>query len=248
LTQKAYKITNFAKKMSEKLIISLRDTYIKHQQFTVLEDVNLDIAEGEFVYLIGKTGSGKSSLLKVLYGDLPLKEGQGRLVDFELHHLKTAQIPYLRRKIGVIFQDFELLKDRSVEDNLYFVLKATDWTDQAAMNERIDEVLSAVDLENIRIKMPHQLSGGEQQRVVIARALLNHPKILLADEPTGNLDPTVANSILELFKKINKEGTAVLMATHHHSFLKRFPARVLYCENGKIKDIDKDMVIKKMES
>ncbi|WP_409013383.1 cell division ATP-binding protein FtsE [Dyadobacter sp. CY351] len=200
----------------------------------VLNDVHFEIKNGEFVYMIGRTGSGKSSLLKTLYADLWLHTGSAKVVGYELHNIKRSDIPFLRRKIGIVFQDFQLLSDRSVEDNLSFVLKATGWDDKGKISKRIAEVLMQVGLGTAQKRMPHQLSGGEQQRVVIARAMLNEPRILIADEPTGNLDPEVAEQIMQVFKTINNAGVAILMATHNHEFLRKFPARVLKCENGSV--------------
>lgn len=209
----------------------------------VLQNVSFDLTQGEFVYLIGKTGSGKSSLLKTLYCDLALQKGQAIVAGYNLQKITSAQIPYLRRKLGIIFQDFQLLTDRNVRDNFLFVMKATGWTSLAKMEERIDFLLERVGLGNIHRRFPHQLSGGEQQRVCIARALINDPEVILADEPTGNLDPTVANDILQLFASIHQQGTAILMATHQHTFLKNYPARVVFCENKQIRDIDKRQVL-----
>ena len=200
----------------------------------VLNDVHFEIKDGEFVFMIGRTGSGKSSLLKTLYADLWLHTGSAKVAGYELHNIKRADVPHLRRRIGIVFQDFQLLSDRSVEDNLYFVLKATGWKDKPKIAKRISEVLMQVGLGTAQKRMPHQLSGGEQQRVVIARAMLNEPKILIADEPTGNLDPEVADQIMQVFKTINNAGTAILMATHNHDFLRKFPNRVLKCENGSV--------------
>ncbi|WP_445438715.1 cell division ATP-binding protein FtsE [Dyadobacter alkalitolerans] len=200
----------------------------------VLNDVHFEIKNGEFVYMIGRTGSGKSSLLKTLYADLWLHTGSAKVAGYELHNIKRSDIPFLRRKIGIVFQDFQLLSDRSVEDNLSFVLKATGWDDKGKISKRIAEVLMQVGLGTAQKRMPHQLSGGEQQRVVIARAMLNEPRILIADEPTGNLDPEVAEQIMQVFKTINNAGVAILMATHNHEFLRKFPARVLKCENGSV--------------
>ena len=200
----------------------------------VLNDVHFEIKDGEFVFMIGRTGSGKSSLLKTLYADLWLHTGSAKVAGYELHNIKRADVPHLRRRIGIVFQDFQLLSDRSVEDNLYFVLKATGWKDKSKISKRISEVLMQVGLGTAQKRMPHQLSGGEQQRVVIARAMLNEPKILIADEPTGNLDPEVADQIMQVFKTINNAGTAILMATHNHDFLRKFPNRVLKCENGSV--------------
>jgi cell division transport system ATP-binding protein len=202
----------------------------------VLSDVTFSVEQHEFVFLIGRTGSGKSSLLKTLYADLPLKSGLAEVVGYSLSEIKNKEVPFLRRKIGIIFQDFQLFTDRSVHENLSFVLKATGWTDPILIKERIGEVLLQVGLMEALNKMPHQLSGGEQQRVVIARSLLNNPSILLADEPTGNLDPDVADGIFKLFQDINKKGTAILMATHNHELLRKYPYRVLKCEKGKLLD------------
>jgi len=203
---------------------------------TILSQVNFAIDKGEFVYLVGRTGSGKSSLLKTLYADLPLLSGAATVADFSLMQLPRKKVPYLRRKVGIIFQDFQLLFDRSVSDNLAFVLRATGWKDSAKIKQRIAQVLMRVGLDAAAGKMPHQLSGGEQQRIVIARALLNEPLILFADEPTGNLDPVVADGIMQLFLEINNSGTAVLMATHNYEIISRYPKRVLKCENGKVLD------------
>ncbi len=221
---------------SDDHVVILSQASIFQEDQTVLSDLDFVIEKGEFVYLIGRTGSGKSSLLKTLYADLPLRVGSAEVVGHNLSNLKNKEIPFLRRKIGIIFQDFELFYDRSVAENLNFVMKATGWKDAAKMKGRIAEVLMRVGLGAISSKMPHQLSGGEQQRVVIARALLNEPKILIADEPTGNLDPDVSEGILKLFEEINNSGTAILMATHNHKFLEKFPHRVLKCEGGKILD------------
>ena len=206
----------------------------------VLSDVTFSVEQHEFVFLIGRTGSGKSSLLKTLYADLPLQSGLAEVVGYSLSQIKNKEVPFLRRKIGIIFQDFQLFTDRSVHENLAFVLKATGWTDPILIKERIGEVLVQVGLLEALTKMPHQLSGGEQQRVVIARALLNNPSILLADEPTGNLDPDVADGIFKLFQDINKKGTAILMATHNHELLRKYPYRVLKCEKGKLLDSTMD--------
>jgi cell division transport system ATP-binding protein len=214
-------------------VVSLKHAQIYQSGNTlVLSDVNFDIAKGEFVYLIGKTGSGKSSLLKTLYADLWLEMGVGMVVGYELHTMKRAEIPYLRRKIGVVFQDFQLFMDRNIHDNLYFILEATGWENKAKMNARISIVLAQVGLDNALDKFPHQLSGGEQQRVVIARALLNDPQIILADEPTGNLDPEVSEQIMKTFEAINKAGTAILMATHDYLLIEKYPRRTLKCLDG----------------
>lgn len=221
---------------STKPVLQVTQATIFQGDIPVLSDVNFSVEQHEFVFLIGRTGSGKSSLLKTLYADLPLQSGLAEIVGYSLTKIKTNEVPYLRRKIGIIFQDFQLFSDRTVHENLSFVLKATGWTDPVKIKERISEVLIQVGLADSLQKMPHQLSGGEQQRVVIARALLNEPSILLADEPTGNLDPDVADGIFKLFQEINKKGTAILMATHNHELLRKFPYRVLKCEKGKLLD------------
>lgn len=216
--------------------VYLNNVTVAQNENTVLREVTVSIAPGEFVYLIGKTGSGKSSLLKVLYGELPVKTGEARVCGFDLLKLKRKQIPYLRRKLGIVFQDFELLTDRSVNDNLKFVLKATGWKNKSDMEARMNDVLAKVGLETKGYKMPFELSGGEQQRVAIARALLNEPDLILADEPTGNLDPTTTEGILQLLFEIAKGGTAVLMATHDYTSMKKFEARTLVCGDEKLRD------------
>lgn len=219
-------------------VISLSNAYIYQKDNLILSDVNFEINKGEFVYLIGKTGSGKSSLLKTLYADLFLEKGSGTVVDYKLEEIKYKEIPFLRRKIGIIFQDFQLLSDRNIFQNLKFFMEAMGWEDKYKIEERIVEVLELVGLPEVLSKMPHQLSGGEQQRIAIARALLNHPEILLADEPTGNLDPEKSIEILKLFFKINEVSeTAVLMATHELDLIERFPRRTLYCDSGAITDL-----------
>lgn len=219
-------------------VITLTHADIYQKDSLVLSDVNFGIKEGEFVYLIGKTGSGKSSLLKTLYADLWLEKGTGTVAGFQLEKITPKEVPYLRRKIGIIFQDFQLLTDRSVHQNLRFFMGAMGWKDKTEIDVRINEVLELVGLPGILKKMPHQLSGGEQQRIAIARALLNHPEILLADEPTGNLDPEKSIEILKLFFKINQVSkTAVLMATHELGLIEQYPKRTLYCEGGKVRDL-----------
>lgn len=219
-------------KMTEHSVINLQNIDVFQQKHLVLSNVNLNIAKGEFVFLIGQTGSGKSSLLKIIYGDLHIGNGNGQVAGFDLKNLTDKEIPYLRRKLGIVFQDFQLLSDRTIEKNLEFVLKATGWTDVNLINERIKDVLDKVGLRSKIKKMPHEISGGEQQRVVIARALLNNPEIILADEPTGNLDPETSEEIIILLKQISQSGTAVLMATHDYHIMRTFPSRIIKCEGG----------------
>jgi cell division transport system ATP-binding protein len=221
-------------------VVRVKDASIFQDGNTVLDNVSFDIEKGEFVFLVGRTGSGKSSLLKTLYADLPLQLGNLTVAGFNIRGIKSSQVPLLRRKLGIVFQDFQLFPDRTVADNLLFVLRATGWGDNGKMRARTNEVLIRVGLGSVEKKMPHQLSGGEQQRVVIARALLNEPAILIADEPTGNLDPEVSMGILKLFQQINNSGTAVLMATHDYSLIKKFPQRILKCESGKVFDSAKE--------
>ncbi len=217
-------------------VVTVKNTTIFQDHSTVLDNVNFEIQKGEMVYLVGRTGSGKSSLLKTLYADLPLHMGEVSVAGFNLKGLPKSKVPLLRRKLGIIFQDFQLLNDRTVAENMMFVLKATGWKDNVKMRSRLSDVLMQVGLGSVEKKMPHQLSGGEQQRVVIARAMLNEPMILFADEPTGNLDPEVSHGIMKIFQQINNSGTAILMATHSYGLIKKYPARVLKCENGKVID------------
>jgi cell division transport system ATP-binding protein len=224
--------------MPEDFVIQFENASIFQDDHLVLSGINFTLAKSEFVYLIGRVGSGKSSLIKTINAELPLKTGSGHVVGFSLDQLAPRQIPLLRRKLGIVFQDFQLLIDRSVYDNLYFVLHATGWKDKEEADKRIRQVLEKVNLENKGFKMPHQLSGGEQQRVVIARALLNDPEIILADEPTGNLDPETSEAIMVLLREISESGCAVLMATHNYTLLKKFPARTLKCDDGQLVQID----------
>ena len=226
--------------LSSDYVLLVKDARIFQENLTVLYDLNFEIQKGEFVFLVGKTGTGKSSLLKTLYADLPLRFGQISVVGIKLQSIKRKEIPSLRRRLGIIFQDFQLLFDRTVEENMTFVMKATGWKDRSKMKVRINEVLMRVGLGSIGKKMPHQLSGGEQQRVVIARALINEPALLIADEPTGNLDPDVSDGIFKLFLEINNSGAAVLMATHNHHLIDRYPTRILKCHEGKILDSAKE--------
>ena len=218
-------------------ILSLKNVSIYQENKVIISNINLEVKSGEFIYIIGKTGSGKSSFLKTLYADLPLTEGEGKIVDFNLVDLKENNIPFLRRKIGIVFQDFKLLPDRSIKENMLFVLKATGWTDVLAMDDKIDEVLTKVDMQTLSSKMPHQLSGGEQQRVAIARALLNDPELILADEPTGNLDPHTSVEVMELMRKINANGKTIIMATHDLALLMKFPSKTLKCEENKLFEV-----------
>jgi cell division transport system ATP-binding protein len=222
------------------VIIELTDCTIWQQDHLVLSNVNLRVGKGEFVYLVGRVGSGKSSLIKTLNAQIPLKDGVGLVAGYDLSKIKRREVPYLRRKIGIVFQDFQLLTDRSVNENLEFVLKATGWKNRNDIDARIGEVLEKVGLGLKGYKMPHQLSGGEQQRVVIGRALLNDPDIILADEPTGNLDPETSEGILRLLTDISKTGRAVVVATHNYTLLKKFSARTIKCDNGKLKEVSND--------
>lgn len=220
-----------------KAVLSLKNVTLSQEGNTILSNVNLEVNHGEFIYIIGKTGSGKSTFMKALYADLPLTEGEGTIVDFDLVTLKEDDIPYLRRKIGFVFQDFKLLPDRTVQDNMLFVLKATGWTEKEEIQKRIEEVLDKVGMKDFANKMPHQLSGGEQQRVAIARALLNNPEFILADEPTGNLDPQTSTEVLDVLRKINDNGKTVIMATHDYALLMKFPSKTLKCEDAKIFEV-----------
>jgi cell division transport system ATP-binding protein len=230
--------------MSEENIIQLVNADIIQRDHVVLTDINLEIKTGEFVYLIGKVGTGKSSLIKTLNAELPLEKGEGKVAGYDLADLKTKDIPFLRRKLGVVFQDFRLLSDRNVFDNLAFVLRATDWKDEIEITDRVNEVLNKVSMTHKSQSMPHQLSGGEQQRVTIARALLNNPEIILADEPTGNLDPQTSIDLMQIFKSLNEQGKTVVFATHDYPLIRRFPARIITVDDQKIYET----VITKKES
>src|SRR6476619_2748737 len=218
-------------------ILELKNVNVYQRDSLILSDVNIVVRKGEFVYLVGKTGTGKSSLLKTLYGDLTLKEGEGKVTGYDLKHMDWKKVPYLRRNLGVVFQDFQLLTDRNVNENLKFVLKATGWKDEKLMDEKILDVLDKVNLKSKGFKMPFELSGGEQQRVDIARALLNSPKVILADEPTGNLDPETSDEVMGLLFHIAKDfGTSVIMATHDYMVVQKFPARMVKTERGRVMD------------
>lgn len=222
--------------MSE-TVLQLKNATIYQGGNMVLSDVNFEMQKGDFVYLIGKTGSGKSSFMKTLYGDLELTEGEGTIVDFNLRAMKEKDIPYLRRKLGIVFQDFKLLPDRTINGNLEFVLKATGWKDKDKIKERIEKVLDKVAMKTIGFKFPHELSGGEQQRIAIARALLNDPELILADEPTGNLDPQTSIEVMEVLQDINKNGNTILMATHDYALLLKYPSKTLKCDENKVFEV-----------
>ena len=215
-------------------IIDYKNVEVLRKELLVLKNVNFQLEEGQFVYLIGRVGSGKSSLMKTMYAEVPIEMGEARIFDYDLSAIRRSDVPMLRRQIGVVFQDFQLLSDRSVYDNLLFVLKATGWKNKTDIDERINEVLSEVGMEHKSYKMPHELSGGEQQRIAIARALLNRPKLILADEPTGNLDQETGHQIMSLLHRICAEGTAVIMATHNIQLTEDFPARVVKCEDKNV--------------
>jgi cell division transport system ATP-binding protein len=223
--------------MENKELLRLENIEILRDENVILENASLSVAQGEFVYLIGKVGSGKSSLLKSIYCEIPISSGDARFMDYDLRKMRRKDIPYLRRKLGIVFQDFQLLIDRTVNDNLEFVLKATGWKDKVARKAKIDEVLKKVGMADKGYKMPHELSGGEQQRVVIARALLNDPVLILADEPTGNLDPETSSQILRLLHDICKDDRAVIMTTHNYNLVHNYPARIVKCENRCLDDV-----------
>ena len=222
--------------MSES-ILELKDVAVFQKESLVLNEVSLDVKKGEFVYLIGKTGSGKSSFMKTLYGDLPLKQGEGAIVGFNLKTLQEKDIPFLRRKLGIVFQDFKLLPDRNINNNLQFVLKATGWKDQSKMNVQIADVLDKVGMKTKGFKFPHELSGGEQQRIAIARALLNDPELILADEPTGNLDPQTSVEVMKVLQEINQSGRTILMATHDYALILKYPSKTLKCDGNKVFEV-----------
>jgi cell division transport system ATP-binding protein len=222
--------------MTEETVINLQKVSVFQNNILILANVSFEIHKGEFVYLVGNTGSGKTSLLKSLYADLPLVEGTASVAGYDLKNIKMKDIPFLRRKLGIVFQDFQLLSDRTVNENLLFVMKATGWKDKASMQTRLQDILNKTGLSTKGFKLPSQLSGGEQQRVGIARALINDPEIILADEPTGNLDPTTSEGIVDLLRDISSSGRAVLMATHDYALFNRFPSRTIRCESGHVID------------
>jgi len=222
--------------MSES-VLKLDSASIFQDKNLILNEVNIDVKKGEFVYLIGKTGSGKSSLLKTLYGDLGLAHGKGEIVGFDLNAMKDNNIPFLRRKLGIVFQDFKLLNERTINNNLDFVLRATGWKDKAKIKQKIEDVLTKVSMQNKGHKFPYELSGGEQQRIAIARALLNDPELILADEPTGNLDPETSIEVMEVLQDLNKKGNTILMATHDYGLLLKYPSKTLKCENNRVFEV-----------
>jgi cell division transport system ATP-binding protein len=222
--------------MSE-IVLQLKDASIFQGESLVLSNVNIEMHKGDFVYLIGKTGTGKSSFMKTLYGDLELTKGEGSIVDFDLASLKEKDIPYLRRKLGIVFQDFKLLNDRTVYGNLAFVLKATGWTNKEDIKTKIEDVLDKVGMKTMGYKFPYELSGGEQQRIAIARALLNDPELILADEPTGNLDPQTSIEVMEVLQELNKKGHTILMATHDYALLLKYPSKTLKCDENKVYEV-----------
>lgn len=223
--------------MEETVLLKLENIEICRNENIILSDTSLQVCNGEFVYVIGKVGSGKSSLLKSLYCEIPIKQGEAWLMDYNLRKIKRKDIPYLRRKLGIVFQDFQLLTDRTVVKNLEFVLKATGWKKKSQIRNRIDDVLQQVGMQTKGYKMPHELSGGEQQRIVIARSLLNDPQLILADEPTGNLDPETSSQIVQLLHDICNSGTAVIMTTHNYTIVHNYPGRIVKCENARLSDI-----------
>lgn len=218
-------------------ILQLKDVAVFQNENLILKEITLEVKKGEFVYIIGKTGSGKSSFMKTLYADIPLKQGTGTVVDFKLKNLPEKDIPFLRRKLGIVFQDFKLLPDRNVNNNLRFVLKATGWTDASKMDSKIEEVLDKVGMKTKGFKFPHELSGGEQQRIAIARALLNDPELILADEPTGNLDPQTSVEVMKVLQDINQNGRTIIMATHDYALILKYPHKTLKCDGSKVFEV-----------
>lgn len=227
--------------MTESLIIDYNNVQLNREENIILKDINLEVKRGEFLYVIGRVGSGKSTLLKSFYAEIPIESGDAHIFEYRLQDIKRKEIPFLRRKIGIVFQDFQLLIDRSVEKNLEFVLKATGWKNKTMIKDRINKVLTQVGMQNKTYKMPHELSGGEQQRIVIARALLNDPMLILADEPTGNLDPETGSQIVDLLQKIAQDGTAVIMSTHNYSIVQTFPGDIIKCENRSLEKVSKSV-------
>lgn len=228
--------------MGEELLVKYTDVVLNRDENTILRNVNMSVYRGDFLYVIGKVGSGKSTLLKSMYAEIPIVSGDAQVFEYQLKKIKQKNVPYLRRKIGIVFQDFQLLTDRTVEKNLEFVLRATGWKNKKVIKDRIHDVLVQVGMQNKTYKMPHELSGGEQQRVVIARALLNSPRLILADEPTGNLDPETGSQIVALLQDISQKGTAVIMSTHNYSIVQTFHGRIMKCENAELIDMHKPRV------
>ena len=233
--------------MKEKPLIKYNDVSLNIEENTILKDVSFELKRNDFLYIIGRVGSGKSTLLKSIYAELPIEEGEAWVFDYDMSILKRKNIPFLRRRIGIVFQDFQLLIDRSVEKNLEFVLKATGWENKKVIKDRINEVLVQVNMQNKAYKMPHELSGGEQQRIVIARALLNSPSLILADEPTGNLDPETGNQIVELLHSISKKEAAVIMSTHNYSIVQNFPGKIMKCEDMNLTEVDYNKIEEDLE-
>nr|WP_321776540.1 ATP-binding cassette domain-containing protein [uncultured Porphyromonas sp.] len=234
--------------MAENSVLEYRDVTIRRAENVIIRHTDLQINAGDLVYLIGRVGSGKSTLLKTIYADVPISDGEARFGKFDLRRIKRRQIPYLRREMGIIFQDFRLMHDRTIEDNLSFVLRATGWSDKREISHRIDEVLTKVGMDHKGYKLPHELSGGEQQRMVIARALLNKPKLILADEPTGNLDPETGDQIFQLFRKITEGGTAVIMSTHNYEMMRKYPSRILKIEDEQLHEMTVRTPVEEQES
>lgn len=234
--------------MAETSVLEYRDVTIRRAENVIIRHTDLQINAGDLVYLIGRVGSGKSTLLKTIYADVPISDGEAHFGKFDLRRIKRRQIPYLRREMGIIFQDFRLMHDRTIEDNLSFVLRATGWSDKREISHRIDEVLAKVGMDHKGYKLPHELSGGEQQRMVIARALLNKPKLILADEPTGNLDPETGDQIFQLFRKITEGGTAVIMSTHNYEMMRKYPSRILKIEDEQLHEMTVRTPVEEQES